>query len=284
MKIPSLKLISLIPIYFYLFLLFPSCTPKNKPSTPEALIHRIDSLNKLGFNLTDLHAHLKGGLTMEGLLEHSRITGIKYGVAANCGIGFPITNDSSLMEYYYSLQPYPVFKGLQAEGREWINLFSKDSVNKFEYAFTDAMTFTDDKGRRMRLWMRNEVWVEDKQDFMEMLVNRITTIMENEPVNIYVNPTYIPDTISSEYDKLWTNARMDRVIAAAVKNNIAIEINSRYKIPSAKFIKRAKAAGVKFTMGTNNVDANIGYMEYGLDMIDECKLEPSDFWKVKANP
>ena len=218
---------------------------------------------------------------MDSLLSHSRITGISYGVAANCGIGFPITNDPSLMDYFYSLQPYPVYKGLQAEGREWINLFSIDSVKKFDYAFTDAMTFTDDSGRRMRLWMPDEVWVDDKQVFMDMLVDRITTIMENEPVNIYVNSTFLPDVISAEYDKLWTDERMDKVIAASVKNNIAVEINSRYKIPSAKFIKKAKAAGVKFTMGTNNTDADIGYLEYGLDMIDECKLEPGDFWLIK---
>jgi len=245
-----------------------------------ALVQKIDSLKKTGYPMIDFHAHLKGGLTMEGLLEHSGKTGIRYGVAANCGIGFPITNDSSLMQYYRSLLPYPVYKGLQAEGREWMKLFSIDSVKKFDYAFTDAMTFTDNKGRRMRLWIQDEVWIDDKQDFMEMLVDRIVSIMENEPVDIYVNPTYLPEVISSEYNKLWTDERMDRVISAAVKNGIAIEINSRYRIPSSRFIKRAKKAGVKFTLGINNADTNLGFTEYGLEMIEECKLEPGDFWQI----
>jgi len=185
------------------------------------------------------------------------------------------------MEYFRSLVPSPVFKGLQAEGREWIKLFSIDSVKKFDYSFTDAMTFTDHKGRRMRLWMKDEVWVDDKQQFMDMLVDRITTIMENEPVQIYVNPTFLPDTISTEYDVLWTEERMNRVVQAAVKNKIAIEINSRYRIPSAKFIKKARDAGVKFTFGINNTDANLGFLEYGMDMIEECKLKPSDFWQIQ---
>jgi hypothetical protein len=264
-----------------------SCTQRNKNGIESlqtdtlALINRIDSLKKIGFRMIDMHAHLKGGLTMNGLLEHAKKTGISYGVAANCGIGFPIKNDSGLMAYYYSLVPYPVFKGLQAEGREWINLFSPDSVKKFDYVFTDAMTFTDNKGRRMRLWMKDEVWVDDRQAFMEMLVEKITSIMASEPVDIYVNPTFLPDTISSEYDKLWTEERMNKVITAAVKNNIAIEINSRYKIPSATFIKKAKAAGVKFTMGTNNPAAELGFLEYCMDMINTCNLKPEDFWQVK---
>ncbi len=246
-----------------------------------AILNRIDSLKKLGYPMEDLHVHLKGGLTIEEAVENSNLTGIKYGIAANCGIGFPITNDSSLMDYYYSLDGYPVYKALQAEGREWITLFSIDSVKKFDYAFTDAMTFTDDMGRRTRLWMEDEVWVEDEQQFMDMLVDRIVGIMENEPVQIYVNSTFLPAIISDKYNELWTEDRMDKVIAAAVENDIAVEINARYKIPSPVFIKRAKASGVKFSMGTNNTSPELGFLEYCMDMIDECDLEPADFFRVK---
>ena len=244
-------------------------------------VKRIDSLKKKGFPMVDYHAHLKLGLTMEALLQHGKNTGLTYGVAANCGVGFPITNDATLMEYFNSLAPYPVYKGMQAEGREWVTLFTMDNIKKFDYVFTDAMTWTDNKGRRMRLWINEEVFVDDKQEFMDMLVNRITTIMNTEPINIYVNSTFLPQVIEKEYDALWTNERMDKVIAAAVKNGIAIEINSRYKIPSATFIKRAKAAGVKFTLGINNLGpTDLGFAEYGMQMIKECKLVPSDFWQA----
>ena len=224
-------------------IIFPmiSCTgEQNKKSVTDvrssspvtlALIHRIDSFKKAGYPMTDLHAHLKGGLTLGEVANYSRLTGISYGIAANCGLGFPITGDSALMVYYHSLDGYPFARGLQAEGREWIRLFSADSVARFDYAFTDAMTFTDDKGRRTRLWMKNEVWVDDEQDFMNMFVNRITGIMENEPVDIYVNATYIPEIIQARYDILWTPERMNKVINAAVQNNIAIEISARYRFP-----------------------------------------------------
>jgi histidinol phosphatase-like PHP family hydrolase len=72
---------------------------------------------------------------------------------------------------------------------------------------------------------------------------------------------------------------MDKVISAAVANDVAIEINARYKIPSAKFIKKGKTAGVKFSMGTNNVGNELGTMDYAIEMIEECGLEPGDFFK-----
>jgi histidinol phosphatase-like PHP family hydrolase len=259
-----------------------SCnSPEKKISPEEILIQRIDSLNKLGFEITDYHAHLKGGLSMEQLLKHSAKTGISYGVAVNGGIGFPVHNDTALSAYYQGVKNYPVFHGLQGEGREWVSLFSPDSVALFDYAFTDAMTFTDADGHRNRLWIKEETFVGDPQVFMEYLVKQIETILANEKVDIYVNPTFLPDTLKPEYNELWTEERMKRVVTALKDNNIAMEINSRLKLPSPEFIKLAKQAGVRFTMGTNNTDANLGYLEYGLSMINECKLNPEDFWRCQ---
>lgn len=241
-------------------------------------IKAIDSLRQEGFEVTDLHAHLKGGLTMEQLLDHSKKTGIQYGVAINCGIGFPVHNDSSLRAYYNQVKKYPVFHAIQGEGREWTSLVLKETMALFDYAFTDAMTYTDAKGRRMRLWIPDEVYVDDPQEFMEYLVGKIEEILSSEPIRIYVNPTYLPEVIRDRYDELWTPERMDRVINALVKNHIALEINCANKIPSATFIKRAKTAGVQFTLGTNNSGADLGYLEYGVKMIRKCGLTPSDFW------
>jgi histidinol phosphatase-like PHP family hydrolase len=71
---------------------------------------------------------------------------------------------------------------------------------------------------------------------------------------------------------------MDKVINAARENNIAIEINNRYRIPSSEFIKRAKKAGVKFTVGTNNVNEIFSGAAYAIEMIKECGLKESDFF------
>ena len=78
---------------------------------------------------------------------------------------------------------------MQAEGREWQELFSKETIAQFDYVFTDAMTWTNDDGERMRLWIKEETEVGDPQKFMEQLVSQIESIVRNEPINIYVNPT-----------------------------------------------------------------------------------------------
>jgi histidinol phosphatase-like PHP family hydrolase len=240
---------------------------------------------KPSFQITDLHVHLKGKLTLEDAVKKSKADNINYGIAVNCGVGFPVHSDSQIDSVIALFRNYPQFYvAMQAEGREWVNNFSKESIGKFDYVFTDAMTFTDEKGRRNRIWIPAETWIDDEQQFMEHLVSTIVGIMENEPINIYVNPTYLPGHMSARYDFFWTPERMDRVISAARKNNIAIEINNRFKIPSEEFIKRAKKAGIKFTVGTNNVDENFSGAPYAIKMIRKCGLKESDFWlPVKKN-
>jgi hypothetical protein len=252
----------------------------------DSLADLIDSLNQREFPLIDYHIHLKGGLTMDQATQHARESGLNYGVAANCGLKFPVTNDSTLTIYLKSIEKEPVFKAMQCEGREWVTLFSPQAVAGFDYIFTDAMTWTDQKGRRMRLWMPDETFVDNDQQFMEMLVRKIESIMDNEPVDIYVNPTFLPAKLEPNYNELWTNERMDKVINALLRNQVALEINCRYKIPSIAFLKKAKASGVKFTFGTNNTkNDDINRIEYGLKVIKEVGLTPEDmfFPKSKAN-
>ena len=232
------------------------------------------------FPLIDLHAHLKGGLTMEDVLALSRTTGINYGIAPNCGIGFPITDDQGIHDFVASMKGKPVFLGMQAEGREWVKAFSAKAIAQFDYVFTDSMTFIDDRtGKRTRLWLDGEFEVGDKQAFMDMLVKKIEGIVSSEPIDIYVNPTFLPAPIAGEYDQLWTPARMQRVVDVLAKNGVAMEINARYKLPSPAFIKLAKQAGVKFTFGTNNAGKeDLVVPDYCVKMIRECKLTNKDLF------
>lgn len=250
---------------------------------PDSIMKVVDLLNQQEFPLIDFHGHIKGGLTMDQACQHARDNGYNYGIAANCGLKFPVTSDSTLNAYLDGISSEPVFKVMQAEGREWVTLFSPAAVARFDYIFTDAMTWTDTKGRRMRLWMPEEVFVDDEQGFMDMLVGKIEAVMANEPVDIYVNPSFLPAKIAADYDRLWTFERMDRVVNVLKNNEVALEINARYKIPSIAFLKRAKAAGVKFTFGTNNTTNNdLGRLEYCLKAIKEVGLTADDIFLPRS--
>lgn len=240
----------------------------------------IIKLHQANFPVLDYHVHLKEDLTSDLAKIRSREYGINYALAPNCGIGFPITNDAQVIEYLEKMKNQPFIQAMQGEGREWATTFSPDVRAKFDYVFTDAMTFIDRKGNRTRLWMPDEVFIDDEQQYMDQIVEKIVRVMD-EPMDVYVNPTFLPAVMNDRYDIFWTDERQNKVIDAMVKTNKVLEINHRYKIPGKSFIQKAKAAGLKFTFGTNNTNSDFGKLEYCIQMMKECGITAQDMYKPK---
>ena len=234
---------------------------------------RIIRLQQRDFPVIDYHVHLKGDLTKEKAHAMSMNYGINYGVAPNAGeggVGRMLADDAEVYAYHDEISGEPFLFGVQGEGRKWTQTFSQEALGIFEYLFTDAMTIIDHKGRNSRIYRPEEVHFDgiSRQKYMDHLVDQTVLILTNEPADIYANPTFLPGVMQAQYDVFWTPE----------KYHIALEINPRYCIPSFDIIRRAKARGIKFTFGTNNVDSNFGRLEYALDAIEACGLTAGDIW------
>ena len=240
-------------------------------------------LQQQNFPVIDYHVHLKGGLTKEIAHALSMNYGINYGVAPNAGeggVGRMLADDKEVYDYFEEVKPLPFLCGVQGEGRKWTATFSQEALGIFDYLFTDAMTIMDHKNRNSRIYRAEEVHYDGvtKEQYMEQIVDQTIKILTNEPADIFANPTYIPEDMQADYDKLWTDERINRVLDVMKEHSIALEINPRYKIPSLKIIQMAKDRGLKFTFGTNNVDANFGKLEYCIEAIEQCGITTDDLW------
>ena len=259
---------------------------RNPNDTLPAIDEQNDAIIRLqqsNFPVIDYHVHLKGGLTKEMAHAMSMHYGINYGVAPNAGeggVGRMLANDKEVYEYYEEVKPLPFLCGVQGEGRKWTSTFSQEALGIFDYLFTDAMTIKDHKNRNSRIYRAEEVHYDDltKEQYMDIIVEQTVKILTNEPADIFANPTYIPDEMNADYDKYWTDERITKVLDVLEKHSIALEINPRYKIPSLKIISMAKERGLKFTFGTNNVDANFGKLEYCIETIEKCGITADDIW------
>lgn len=239
-------------------------------------------LQQQNFPVIDYHVHLKGGLTLEMARAKSMNYGIDYGISINLGeggIGTMLPDDSAATAYCKEMKSVPFLLGAQGEGRRWIAKFTRPVLDGFDYLFTDALTIVD-KGRICRIYRPEEVRLDGrtKEQYMDMLVDQIVKILTNEPVDFYANPTFLPEIMQDEYDKYWTEARINRVLDVLQKNGIALEINSRYRLPSYKIIRMAKERGLKFTFGTNNETPDFGRSEYAIGAVEKCGLTAGDIW------
>ena len=229
------------------------------------------------FEIVDYHAHaLEGNAPMDKILAAAKERGVKLGVLEHGGHGEVLNNDATLKAYIEKLAGLPVYKGIQAEGVDWPKCFSKEVVAQLDYVLSDALTLPE-RGKKTHIWT-SEVHIEDPQDFMERYVAFNVQVITEEPIDIFANPTFLPDAILAQYDALWTRERMMKIIEAAKKENVAIEINSRYNIPSLAFLRLAKEAGVKFSFGTNKEGLEVGKLDYSLKMAKALGLTRKDMF------
>ena len=108
-------------------------------------------------------------------------------------------------------------------------------------------------------------------------------ILLNEPVDIFAWPTFLPACIADEYDVLWTNELMQKIIDAAVKKDIAIEINEPAKVPKIKSVKMARKAGAKFTFGNDSRSDRAGKFEYCFQIAKQGGLTKKDMFVLKPD-
>jgi len=260
----------------------------NYPEGRKPIDEQDDALIRLqqwNFPVIDYHVHWPVSLGLKAAMERSLADGYEFGVASNCGIGFQTANDEQIKAFFtYDFTLPSLFYGMQGEGREWPQTFSKEAREMFDYVFTDALTFFDHKGRRTQLWIPGTIFMDiPEQEYMDMIMDRTLKIINGEPIDFLASPTRLSDAMMADYDKCWTDARVAQLIKALKDNHVAMEINSVSKVPSARIIKAAKAAGVKFTLGTNNNGVGeLDRLAYSLRMVEECGLTIDDMWFPKA--
>lgn len=238
------------------------------------------------FRAVDFHVHLDHS-TIGKVLELARERGLKFGVVEHAGTKanqYPtvLSNDAELSRYLAMLEGKPVFKGIQAEWTDWMGCFSPQVLARLDYVLTDAMTFPGKDGRRVKLWLpeaAHQVDMSDQQGFMERFVDWHVAIMAREPIDILASSTWLPPGMIEEWEVYWTPPRMQRVIDAALKYGVALEISSGFKLPKLPFLKLAKQAGAKFSFGSNGRYPNMGKLDYSFEMARQLDLKPADMFR-----
>ncbi|MBS1803132.1 MAG: hypothetical protein JST28_07170 [Acidobacteria bacterium] len=233
------------------------------------------------FPLTDLHVHLTPTFTIDNVMEIAKKTGVQFGIMVNPGD--TVHDDATLKQFIDSLKPYPVYCGLQPMSPGWSKSFSPETVKQLDYVEMDPQTIPNGNayGETLRIW-NFDTYVDDPEKFMDTyMAHNLEVINNPEPLNIFGWPLFLPVCIARDYYTLWTEKRMQIIIDALKKRNLAVEINDMAHTPHEKFILMAKEAGLKFTFGSDSRNQIAGRLDYCKSVAKKCSLKTEDFFVPK---
>ena len=210
--------------------------------------------------MVDYHVSLSG-MTLQEALRKSMQDGIQYGITAEAAT---LKSDAAVERWLRPFMGKPMFVALSAKDGAWTRTLSKSAAQQFDYIVAD--------GRAMQQ-------TADPQAFMDQLVEHTVHRLDTEPIDIYSGVTYLPASIRERAEEFWTEARMNKLIEALARNQVAVELNTKEQLPAVAFIQRAKEAGCKFGFGTaNRTAAELKRCEFGLQMVETCKLDWRNFY------
>ena len=228
--------------------------------------------------LIDYHVHPNRNLTIEDAVANFKSLNMKFGIVEHPGRRTNIFDDASLHSYIQKIHSFNVIAGLQPLQPNWHERFSSEAISKLDYVIMDALEIPDGKGNYEKIWEQRFV-LYNKSTFMDRYMDFHIEVLENGKADILANPTLLPICLAPEYYTLWTENRMDKIIQCAVKNNVALEINSVYQYPKSPFIQMAKEAGAKFSFGSNGHRLQeVKNYEYCLEKVKEFELKKEDLF------
>jgi hypothetical protein len=228
----------------------------------------IINIGRHNLPMVDYHVFLSEGLNLEAALRKSRKDGIQYGVTARASA---LKSDAAAESWLRPLEGKPVFFALSTTDGQWTRGLSQKTAQQFDYILADG---------------RSGPEAQSMDGLLDYLVKRLDT----EPIDIYTYPTNLPASMKANAEAMWTEARRTKLIEALVRNKVSVELNTLERLPSQSFVQQAKDAGCKFAFGTGNEKAaELKRCEYGLQMVEACKLDwrnfyaPGSWWPKAAD-
>jgi hypothetical protein len=200
------------------------------------------------FPLVDLRAlDVQAAATLDAALAAARAGGLFVGVTASAGKARAITDDAAVDRLIERFGGKPLFLGLRADERGWAAAITPKALARLDFVLLDGETLAASVPKAPAA-------SADPQAYADALLTATITSLAEEPIDVYGAAFFLPPSLAARRDAIWTEARQQQVLDAAIANRVAIEINGARQLPGEAFVRKAKAAGAKFTLGHCAVD------------------------------
>lgn len=239
----------------------------------------------------DLHAHTDmsdGDLPLGRVVALAAERGVTIGIAdhvSSRNVERFISDERRLRYYLDALDGAPV---LRSGELCWCDEFSEaipdELMERFDYLIGSNHGFALPDGTMASPWWRSlpASWADRPQELMEIMVHNLCDLVAVMPVQIVAHSTLTPPALLAlepDVHAWWTQDREDRFVEAVAKSGVAMEISNRYRLPHDRLLRKAAAAGARFSLGSDgHHEHQIGRLEWAVDTARRVGITDADLF------
>jgi histidinol phosphatase-like PHP family hydrolase len=129
-------------------------------------------------------------------------------------------------------------------------------MDRFDYRIGSNHGFWLPDGSTASPWWETlpEPWSREPQRLMEIMAANLCDMVRAMPIHIAAHSTFMPSAFTAlepDVHAWWTEEREDRYVDALRESGVALEISNRYRLPHDRLLRKAKEAGVRFSLGSD---------------------------------
>lgn len=211
----------------------------------------------------DLHCHTDmsdGKLTLAQVVEVARSRGVQVGIADHVSTRNPefmVATRDEIEAYLGAIEGAPVFRSGEFC---WCDTLWRDLpdevMRRFDYRIGSNHGFWLPDGSVASPWWETlpAPWDREPQRLMELLAANLCDMVRTMPIQIAAHSTFMPpafNALEPDVHAWWTEEREDRYVEALAESGVALEISNRYRLPHDRLLRKAKEAGVRFSLGSD---------------------------------
>ena len=203
---------------------------------------------------TDLHLHSTfsdGRSSVAQLVERAKGIGFVFAISDHYSSLMPMKDDAALGVYLDELEKYPVYRAVEVDLGEELPM-SGENRARLDYLIGSVHNVVTETGERLPISRQGEP--EGGLDrYMDLYIAAVRRDVLAGTVQMIGHPTFLPGLRSRGlHDQLWTPERRRSFLEAVVQSGVALEISTRYNVPTPVLMREALEAGVRFAVGSDS--------------------------------
>jgi histidinol phosphatase-like PHP family hydrolase len=185
------------------------------------------------------------------LVERAKAIGFVFAISDHYSSLMPMKDDAALGVYLDELEKYPVYRAVEVDLGEQLPI-SEQNRARLDYLIGSVHNVLTEEGERLPISRQGEP-AGGLDRYMDLYIAAVRRDVLAETVHMIGHPTFLPSLRSRGlHDELWTPERRRSFLEAVVQSGVALEISTRYNVPTPVLMREALEAGVRFAVGSDS--------------------------------